>query len=54
MVQLGDENYCHHFIKNSSVHVDVGPDGQHEASGSLVDLELLLTTLVGEWQCGRA
>lgn len=54
VVELGNENRCHHFVKGGSVHVDVGPDGQHEASDSFVDLESLLTTLESERQRGRA
>lgn len=49
-VELGDENYGNHFVKSSSVHVDVGPNGQHEAGDSFVDLESLFTTLEREWQ----
>lgn len=54
MVELGNENYCHHFVKGRSIHVDVGPNGQHEACDSFVNPEPLLTAFEREWQSGRA
>ncbi|KAF3851894.1 hypothetical protein F7725_005249 [Dissostichus mawsoni] len=49
VVDLDNEDGCGHFIKGSSIHVDVGPDGQHVLSDTFVDHESALTTLNSEW-----
>lgn len=53
-VELGDENDCDHFVKDASVHVGAGADGQHEARDSSFDPQFLLTAQKHEGQCSRA
>lgn len=31
VIKLGDETCCDHHVKSSTIHVDVGSDGQQEA-----------------------
>lgn len=54
VVHLGDENGCHGLIECCAVHVDGGPDGQHEADDASVDVVVLEEALEGDRQSGRA
>lgn len=54
VVHLGDENGCHGLVERGAVHVDGGPDGQHEADDASVDVVVLEEALEGDRQSGRA
>lgn len=41
IIHLGDEDGCHGLVESSAVHVDGGPDGQHEADDAPVDVVVL-------------
>lgn len=41
IVHLGDEDGCHGLIERRTIHVDGGPDRQHEADDASVDMVVL-------------
>ena len=54
IVNLSNKDGRQCFIQSGSVHVDGGAHRQHEARDSLIDLVVLLQTLEGDGQRGRA
>lgn len=51
---MGNEDGCHGLVERGAVHIDGGPDGQHEADDASVDVVVLKEALEGDRQCGRA
>lgn len=45
IIELGNEDGRHCLVQGSTVHVDRGPHGQHEASDALVHPVVFLHTL---------
>lgn len=54
IVHLGDEDGCHGLIERRTIHVDGGPDRQHEADDASVDMVVLKEALEGDRQSSRA
>lgn len=54
IIHLGDEDGCHGLIECGAIHVDGGPDGQHEANDASVDVVVFQEALKGDRQSGRA
>lgn len=54
IIHLGDEDGCHGLIECGAIHVDGGPDGQHEANDASVDVVVFQEALEGDRQSGRA
>lgn len=54
IVHLGDEDGRHGLVERGAVHVDGGPDRQHEADDASVDMVVLKEALEGDRQSGRA
>lgn len=54
IIHLGDEDGCHGLVQGGAVHIDGGPDGQHEADDASVDVVVLKEALEGDRQSGRA
>lgn len=53
IVDLGNKDGRHGLIERGAVHVDRGPDRQHEADDAPVDVVVLQEALEGDRQCGR-
>lgn len=51
---MGDEDGCHGLIERRTIHVDGGPDRQHEADDASVDMVVLKEALEGDRQSSRA
>lgn len=51
---MGDKDGCHGLVECSAVHIDGGPDGQHEAYDAPVNVVVLKEALEGDRQSGRA
>lgn len=51
---MGNEDGCHGFVERSAVHVDGGPDWQHEPDDASVDVVVLEEALECDRQGGRA
>lgn len=54
VIKLSDEDGRHRLIERCAVHVDGGAHWEHEASDSLVDAVVLLSTAEGDGQRSRA
>lgn len=54
IVHLGNEDGRHGLVERGAVHVDGGPDGQHEADDASVDVVVFQEALKGDRQRGRA
>lgn len=54
VMELGNKDGCHHLIKDRSVQVDVGCEGQHEANDPVADADSLLTALDSAGHSGSA
>lgn len=51
VIHLCDKDGCHGLIQGRAVHINGGTYGQHEASYTLIDLQILLQTAEGDRQC---
>lgn len=50
---MGDKDGRHGLVERRAVHVDRGPDRQHEADDAPVDVVVLQEALEGDRQRGR-
>lgn len=48
VIHLRDEDGRHGLVQRGAVHIDGGAYGQHEASHSLVDLQVFLQAAEGD------
>lgn len=52
LIDLGNEDGSDGLVERSAVHVDGGPDGEHEPRHASVDAIVLQETLEGDGQGG--
>lgn len=52
LIDLGDEDGSDGLVERGAVHVDGGPDGEHEARHAPVNAVVLQETLEGDGQGG--
>lgn len=51
---MSDKDGRHGLVERGAIHVDGGPDRQHEADDASVDVVVLKEALEGDRQSGRA
>lgn len=51
---MGDEDGRHGLVEGGAIHVDGGPDRQHEADDASINVVVLEEALEGDRQSGRA
>ena len=49
VIHLGDKDGCHSLIQCGAVHVNGCTDGQHEASHTFINFQILLQAAKGDW-----
>lgn len=54
VIHLGNKDGGHGFVQGSAVHVNGGTYGQHEASHTLINLQIFLKAAKGDRQRPRA
>lgn len=54
IIHLGNKDGRHGLVERSAIHIDGGPNGQHETDDASVNVVVLKEALEGDRQSGRA